>query len=532
MNSELSAVLTDLRSLAEQRGWSPVAGLAGDLLAEKAGSAVLVAAAAEVETAAFERWLAANLPGARVTAVRLEDLAEDPAPALKAEKCIALFECGRLVEAGEVEAIAGAFFGRPAGSYAIVLAGAELIDDEEELDLVQKGVWRLLVPGPKPDWGKQDLLEHHCYLWSAGEPHAFLRLRVQRDVQSLGEWLRAPLADADGLAREGALYALDLADEQLRRGEREGHEAPPVHQQRIVEALETLSELRRRLVRRLDADAASIERQLTASLQTLEQDLLHDLRPHLQGVHRHSSFQADDLRQALTRFISDGVGRWQEGAQELIVARSGEIVAEVESLLTGMDWAVVNELAPAEGKEPYPRALLDGLTSSPEFQSLNGGFLGETAGADPETMNIPAMMRAALAGTVVLAMGGLLLGPAGFVAAGVTAVISAALLDRKVRHERSLREAEAYGRSAVRGVVRQSIATVREQTWQAVKPLRERLVTELKGLEGTLEQALDAARRPVDAPSAGNPDRELLAGLRSRAVAAGLVSEAPFGTQV
>src|SRR5215469_6833667 len=102
MDSELVSVLSDVQTLAKQRGWSRVADLAGDMLKKGGLPTILIAAAKSVNTDSFQNWIAGIAIDNEVTACSLERLAKDPLPALKADRVVAVFECGRLLEAEEV----------------------------------------------------------------------------------------------------------------------------------------------------------------------------------------------------------------------------------------------------------------------------------------------------------------------------------------------------------------------------------------------------------------------------------------------
>jgi hypothetical protein len=519
MNSELTAVLSDVRALAEQRGWTPVVELADDLLSKKPGAAV-VAAPADVDTTAFRRWMAETEPNLKVTVLPLEGLSQDPLPAITADKVVAVFQCGTLLATDAAEAIVRAFFSRPAPSYAIVLSGAERIDSAEDLDLIERGAWRLLVPGPKPDWDQQDLLEHECYLWSAIGPISFLKPRVQRDMNALAAWLHNPMASANDLARVQMLYMLDLAEEFAYRSEAPAPGDTALWAQRLSHVRESLAQLRRRLIRRLDDDGSSIERQLTASLQTLEQDLLHNLRPYLQQrlPQSVSSMNAELLKMIMVEYITASTERWRGQAEQLLLYRSAEIISETKVLLQGIDWSLVNELAARNGSEQtYPEALLRNMMSSSELHLLDtSGLEGSLPASLPRGTGFPSTMRATVAGTLVgtgvLAVTTYVLGfgPIGLVAAGAAAVVSGGIVKGKLEREQSLSLTETHARSTITAVVREAISYIQEHTQQSFKPIREHIASELKALEAMLDRALQEVRHPADQAIPPNADRKRL----------------------
>jgi len=528
MNSELDLVLSDLRSLATRRGWSEVGAAIDEVERGQASSRIVVAAANAVDASRFQAWVADSMPGSRIEFCRLESLATDPLPALAADKAVAIFECGRLLEAEEVDAVIQAFFSRPPASYAIVLDGADRIANEAETNMVERGAWRLLVPDPKPDWAGQDLLEHYCYLWTAGPTAEFLSPRVRRDREALAAWLAAPAEPGRDLERQRALYAIELADEQRAARERPVKPDASVRAQQIFKTREAMMELRRRLLRRLDADMSSMERQLAASLQTLQQDLLEGLGPCLRKtLPRTGSFSEDGLRRVLSEYISEGASRWKHETEHLLLSRKQEVRSDAEELLRSIDWSLINQVASKPGDlRQYPDALLRewAVEAAGEYP-----FPADERGADdvdPPALRriwaLPNVLRIAAVGAVALVVKGLFsLVPAGVVAAALAAAIA------KGHVEQNLREAETHGQAVIKAIIRTAISSAREETRQAIQPIRQRLFDGLKAVEAMLDQALGEARAPASESASEsdetNSDGALLDAYRRRALAAGSV---------
>jgi hypothetical protein len=61
-------------------------------------------------------------------------------------------------------------FLRPAESYAIVFVGAELIHDQDDLQLVERGAWRALTEDRGDRWANQEFAEYRYFLWAQDEP--------------------------------------------------------------------------------------------------------------------------------------------------------------------------------------------------------------------------------------------------------------------------------------------------------------------------------------------------------------------------
>lgn len=524
MNSTFCSVLTEVHALAEQRGWTDVVELTTGLLLNRAASTVLVAAPAGVDTGSFRRWLMEIAPDLALTERPLEGLAQDVRTAMQVDKLIAVFECGRLLEASSMDAIAHAFFCRPAASYAMVLGGAQRLAEAEELDLVERGAWRLLVPDPKVDWSHQDLLESRCYLWEDREPPPFLQQRLQRDMQAFTTWLRDPRAPEDELARQQVLYAIALAEEQSHRSEASTPRESPPSSQRILLELETLTHFRQHVLRWLDAEQASIERALTASLQTLEQDLLHQVRPFLQErlPQLGSSLEGDRVRMLIGDYITAGLTRWRHQAEGLLTSRGRETLADIHGSLQGMDWSLINEVAARHGLPgPYPDALMQELLFRPGIDSIDvREVMGDDSPSHQQGLSTLSVIRATLGASIVAATAmALHLGPTAAVAGGVLGVVGAEMMNRAIRHGQSLKECEAYARSAIRAVIRQALSHAQEQTRQTVGQLRTRLSEQCKALEAILDRLLVEVHPPADTRTLAHPDREVLDSLRQTVLA-------------
>ncbi|RYX80674.1 hypothetical protein EON83_27575 [bacterium] len=519
MQTEISAVLQETRTLAEQRGWAQVAQLSSSLCSDNGSQILVVAAPAGVDGTPLVEWAKGVSPESETTVISLEGLAHDPTAALKATKIIAVFECGKIIEAEAMEALASTFFGRPSSSYAIVLSGAELVDSPEELETAQRAAWRVLVPEPKPEWAGQDLLQQRCFLWSEADPKEFLRLRVDRDKAALSRWMQSPSTDAGTLERNAALYVLELAEEQVRRQDDTtglavvGESALEVH--RINNAIESLSSTRRHMVRRLDADASSLERQLTASLQTLEQDMLHGLPAYL-----HSQAQINkqaDVQQVLNTFVSTRFSEWQSTTHSLLSVRGREMRNEVENLFGGIDWDLINRVATRQGKtSTYPQAIVDEVMRNGSSRMPFSTQSGAEAGKESSTTS--DFMRKALGAVVIVGVGAVLLGSAGIIAGTVAAVVGV----RKMHRNDDERRAEAYGRTVIHDVIGRAITHVRDLSHTAIGPTRDAVNKELRDLEDLLYRGLAQYRNASpqeDGIMGRNPDRELLDGLRLRIVA-------------
>jgi hypothetical protein len=514
--------------LATQRGWSSVIAVVDDLLSSHEET-IGMACPTNVDGRALQRWIAQQIAHRPVNFLPLEELAHDPLPAVKVQKLIAVFACGTLLGTSEVDAMGQAFFSRPLGSYTIVLTGAEELSSEEDLNLIERGMWRLLVPDQASSgWREQDLSAYGCYLWSNGEARDFLRTRLEQDQRGLLAWLKQPLPCTEEVERMQVLYTLELAEDHVNKSRGSATGENHHFAQRLGRAQETLTTQRRRLLRRLDDHMESLERQLTTSLQSLEQDLLQGLRPYLQHHFVPSSSGNNEavLKTVLTQYMSRGARSWEANAQQILLSRSEEITAEIESLLSDLDWPLINEVASRQGlRQTYPDALL---------RNLHGVSLGNFSAdiprggsVTPDTQGNSPRMRGTLAG--ILTGSGILtaitlllgIGPIQLVAGGAAAVLSGVLTKEKLERGQLLSLAETQGHSTITAVLSEAISKLQEHIQQIQLTLRRSLSEGLRTLEIALNKAYQEAQQPATPSQVPDTDLQLLASYRRSIVAIG-----------
>jgi hypothetical protein len=490
-----------VRDLADRRDLHSVRAFL-HALPPGADRGVLLLAAAGVDTGRLRTWLAEQAPTTPVRAESLEELAADAGPALAANRVLVVLRCGKLLLPDTVAA-AATVLDRPAGSYAVLVVGAEDIHDAADLDLVRRGLWRVLLGEPGERWAGQDLPGHGALLWSAG-PAAELaepaRDQVTGDCDRLAGWLAA-VPDTDPAASTGTAaalaatrlrHALDLAERELaeraptRRGRRTDQPDPA--------ALRTaVADLRTRLLRRLDADLTGLELRVTASLQMLEQDLAAGVGTHLAG---HSAASSPDaLRASLLGYLSAGVRAWRAEVLDLVLDRVRRTGEESAGLLDAVDWRAVNAVL---GTEPpgYPtlvvrRLALPAPVALPGLDRLAGPPAPGRTGA----AWVPTLRRAAYGG-VATAAGLVVLGPLVLpvVAAGALAGAGGALADIRLTDGRARQAALSYARAAISATMEEFQRAVREATRRATEPLRQALRAEFT----VLDTALAAAGGPAD----------------------------------
>ena len=187
-----TAVVLGVRDLAVRRGWKPVEDLATDILSARGAEQILLAPGAGVDATLLREWMVQVSAAECVAQYQISRIATAPHPTLFASKLIAVFECGRLLDASEVKTLVAQFLPRPLESFAIVFMCAERLETPRDLELMERAIWRVLVPAAKHDWRGQDLSTYQCYLWACAPPRNFLRERCERDRARLAAVLCRP----------------------------------------------------------------------------------------------------------------------------------------------------------------------------------------------------------------------------------------------------------------------------------------------------------------------------------------------------
>jgi hypothetical protein len=507
MNEQLAAIVTEVRTLATQRHWADVQEL-GEQLRAAPPSPVLLAVASGVEAAGTARWVAEAAPGAAPPVQPLETLGG--LAALRAEKLLAVFTCGALLEAPAVDAVKRLLFSRPASSYAVVLAGAEEITNPAELDFVESGAWRLLVPHPAhAQWAGQDLLAHRCHFWAAAEGADFLRPRLRRDQEALATWLRSTGTD-NGMDRRRVAALLDLAEAHTR--DRGTATDAALRSQRIAHARDAVADLRRRLLPRLDAAASLVEQELTTSLRSLGQDMAHELP----GLLDRGAPTAEELPELVGCFVRDTLHEWSREAAAMWGSRHREVLGDLEGMLHGIDWALVNECAAGQrAGRTYPEAFFQGVDAGlpPAVEVPGNGGPGE--GPPRRDRDLVSLLPTALASAAVMAVmhvAGMQTAVAA--AGGGVAAVASEILGHFRRGRDSRQDQLDYGRAQIHAVVGRAVEGVGVRTRQAAGALRERLAGEIEAVEKLLDRALRESRQPAEPEAAG--DRAAIDGWRRR----------------
>ena len=471
--SSPTAVVRGVCDLAVRRGWKPVEDLATAILSARGAEQILLTPGAGVDATPLREWLV-QVTAAECAQCQIGRIATAPHPGLFASKLIAVFECGRLLEASEVKTLLAQFLPRPLESFAIVFVCAERLETPQDLELMQRAIWRVLVPGAKRDWRGQDLSTCQCYLWACAPPRNFLRERCERDRARLAAVLRRPTgaADAASLDRRRVVQLLDLAAAQIPTEPRRGDDQMAAPRRLRDE----IAQLRRRLTRRLDAGASELSRRAVIALLEAERQLVTEAQMH----------------------------SWRAGFEAELNERVNAIVADTRALL----------------REPMSRAAAncrpehwDRLAAGPGDISLEAFVprLQYRAGT-VERPAIPGLIAQATALTAVTGLAAL---GAGLIATVVvSAVLSASIVVRG--RKRSLEHSRRVMRRAVHDVTERAVPQVRAAIQEAIGRYRDRLVDALREIEFQIEAACERQCLVQAAVPGSFSDREQLLEFRRR----------------
>lgn len=516
MKAELTRALVETRTLAQQHGWDRVEETV-DTILEGDTDKVVIATAAGVEVGGIPRWVADTVPTLALEKTGIITLAAASLP-VAAERMIVVFECGKLMSAEDVEATAQVCFSRPQGSYVIVMRGAEQIENAEDLEIVERGVFRLLVPDPKPEWNQQSLQQYSCYLWSDGAAHEFLADRLRRDKEALTAWLRRSACYADVLIAQQALYALEIAEKQRIEAMPEITPDDTLAPNRIYAALNDITELRRRLLIRIDAEAPSIERQLTASLLTMEQDLIQGARKYIAARIPKIDPSRDEaqLKTVIAEYISSAATRWKDQVERQLSSRSDAAHTDADAILNSIDWTVINRVEHLNGGErEYPDALLAQFASVDDLHLLSGASdAHSTLAAARQKKNTIAVGMLVATGVIARVSLTLGMGPVGLLASGATLILQYARYK-----EDSLRVCDEFAHKVIQATIRDAITAVQQQTREIIKPLRAHLTEEFRQLEERLDRALETSRVAGLLPPAEDSAHQAIEEIRRRVLA-------------
>jgi hypothetical protein len=505
---EPRAVLAELAGLAARHDWAHVSGFLAELDAAD-GREILVASAPGVHPRPLGDWLRYRSGSAPVRTTDLDGLVANPGPALASGRVVIALRCGDLLMPPTI-AGAAVIRRRPAGSYAIVLTGADLIQTESDLATAQRAVSGALLDQAGAGRTGRGLL-----LWSDAGVAPFLAERIAADMAELERWLAAGAAPSAGLDLPRAVHALALAEEDNAAAPAPQSGTGAEHARVLPALRSSVASLHTRVLDHLDAEAASLVRELRASLDTVRHELLRDIRAHA---------GSPDPRWAGT-LVTQRLSRWCEESDRLIAARQAQSGQHATELLDVIDWPLVNQLAPG-GRNPESITQL--LAPGQHRVPYDSRFTPPAAAPAPGTAWGPALGTAAVGGVVTAAalaiMGVALVPVIGAAAAGVAAATLVGARRGPVAG-RQQTAATALD-TAVRDELSKLASAVSAQLDADAATVRATADARFTELERALAAAEEQARQVHDGAMNSQAEAsEQLAGLRSR-LATGAASPA------
>lgn len=512
MSESINDMLNELRDFAQARGWDEIVNIA-DELAAATPRTIGLAAPAGVDLWPFREWLERAIPDARITISRLESLAREPLPLLTAPRAIAIFPGDFALDAALAGTFESAFFARTPESYAVVLSEIERLQGEDDLALLERSAWRLFVPEPKTDWRGQSLSAHRVFLWSALAAGGDLGERLDRDRAALGAWVQRPADDPSWLARQ-TMSLLALAETRLAADARSVPAVAEPSGERLQAVREDLALLRRRLTGIVDREATMIGQELTVALQTLEQNLIRDLPAYLD---RHIGPLADDfddalLQRVLQHYLRSNLEQLLARLKSLSPEAQSDLAGDVEGLVAGTDWALVNQVLGQANA--FPGRLLAVFQPSSNVNEVWGNGLGaNTQFAPTRQSGVTTMVRMAIGGGLLMGISAITpFGLPGFALAGVLGAFGGNVVDRRIRRGELLRQCELYGREYVRHQSREATTNLQSVARSTAETLHRRVT----GILLPVEEAFDARATAGSAPPAKAAEASPLAALQQR----------------
>ncbi|MCX4092343.1 hypothetical protein [Nocardia sp. alder85J] len=465
---------------------------------------ILLLNAVDIDAEPLARWLTSRGTAAPVRRATLLSAGADPAGIHNANRVVVALSCGELLSQSIVDAVSDVL-ARPAGTFVVVLCGAETLTGPDEFDIVRRAVWQVLLGGPGIDWRGQDLAAHGCLLWSSDVPYAALRETITADMDRLTRWSvdGPPAGDPLGAARLS--YAITLAETEAAEHvlARDRGAMSPVDTAR-VQARRAGDRLRDRLT----GDLAVLARQLDATLDTFERDLLAEVIDRVGAGDAPVSGPA--LRQWTSEYLADAVRTWQRQATDLVAARMQRTEQETRALLDGVDWPAINAALGRERTERYPAVLLTHLR---RFSTPTVGTPIDPLAPQPDSSPWPPVLRSAGYGGVAAILGSLVLAPiVGVPLFGGALVVTAAsatggvLAGLRVSHVRDRRGAVEYVRQGVTAVIDRLRTDLRAHRNTTDPILPARIVDEFVALDSALTAAVSEATH-------SGPDPALMAEL-------------------
>lgn len=488
MSNNLIETLSEIQQIGEEAKEFNLTAATKNLMRPDFEKSVVVVSLSELNENAFVEWATKSTSDLTFYQSAIKPLSSDLEIESKGIKLSVYLNCGEMLDFEQVEFIKNTLWFRPSGSYSIILGGAENIEDEADLETIEKGMWRILLPDPKEDWNKQSLSEHNIYLWSESEPKQFLTSRLDNDRKHIVSWLEN---EQDNNVAKYLAHKI-LSQIELKKEQREEPEVVDYNFeiQKIRNAQESIVSLRRRALNGISSDSAFIEKYLLHSLQELEMKMLKDVKSYINkrfhGLRIHS-LKENDYVSILQVYITQNINQWGQQIQKDFNNQSNEMISDIKSLLDNADWQFINQsIKSVNSSEEYPKAIFGDLVDFKEsFNTLEALFPSETT---PENFNSePSSLQSfpfdfAISTTFLVVVGGIF----GLVPGIITGAGSLFLL--KKSKNQKIQEVEENAQQIIINVTKTISINIREQIPLTLNALREPISEKLRTLELLLER--------------------------------------------
>jgi hypothetical protein len=516
VKTELVKILSDLEELGQRQGWPELAQRVESLLAGS-GTApfAMLVVPGDVNAEQFRSWVLESTSYRELPQTTFTNLAHD-LPARVAPRLLAFLPADRLIDAAEAEAVAQVFFSRPEGTYAIVIPNVENLGTAEDLDLIERSAWRLLVKAPPSNRAHADLLAHHVYFWSFGESAEFVSARAQRDKQALAKWLRSPVDNFDALAVKEVQGLLEEADACLRRQRNASLANQANRTKALANVIETLDEFRTRVGRRFDADAELLVGEIAGAMRDWGKELQAALHAEFAEQFLKSNvLRVDSAQEIVDHRLRQAAKEWCERIVLLIQSHQEDVKSGSEDLLDVVDWALVNEVA-SQNKQPqnYPETLLSYVFQSADRLDPRG-LTSEPVGAIPRKaglfsrnlikVGLPVTAGVGIATWIMSFPLPFMSFPVLFPVSIAAGLLSTAAATHSAQHHCDSEQCQSFAAAGIQRFLSHAISHLQSETRMVAFALKRRLGEQLQPLDEMLGQAMQRSYQSADDRRHGNP---------------------------
>jgi hypothetical protein len=489
---EFHDLLAQAGSIAAERGWTAVTDFISSL---SATDEILLFEAEDVDAGSLADWIAGEA-GSPVTIAGLEGLAGDFAAGLYTDRVVVAFRCGKFLTLSQIEA-AQQLMQRPPGSYAIIFTDADVVQDENDLNILERGIWQTLVGNPDIRWAGQDLAEYWCLLWGEPRPGGFMADRLERDKRMLREWLLPPDGARAGLAALRAGHAVDLAERAaaLTGPALTGPAATPrAESAGLRGAQKSLEELRRQLLKQLDADASYLDSEIEASLDEVRRQTRAAIARRVRQ-HGDASWTDQELGREIEGVVRLALDTWHEEIAATARERGRATQEAARKLLGGVDWELIDSVrddGDGDGDGGYPDLILTHIgILSQAVPAIGERPAAASLSSLPKPDARTTVVRVTASGAALAAVAAIIAWPAvvPVLAAGAAGAVGGSLLDRRLDTRSNHQAAEALAADAVNQAVNVMLDAAREQVRSGARSGRQALTADFRNLDDALHAA-------------------------------------------